>query len=287
VQNAELTRDGTKLAYLRGHPGAQRVALWTTDLANGQSRELARDDQRRDFPSWSRDGLHLAYRWVRLEGAAGETSLAVRRMDTNEEELIATPGSDSVVDPWDWSADGRLILASTVLRKTGSVSLGTWPLAAAPHAETAMRVLTEDKEYTLWQGKFSPDGRWISFIAIKTREPGTATIFVMPSGGGDRSTWRAVIGPHGWADKPRWSSDGKLLYFIQQQGSFFNVWAVRFDSAAGTPVGPPFQVTNYDSPRHQLSPDLGSADIGVSLDRLVLTIMEQSGSLWMLDNVDR
>jgi hypothetical protein len=30
-----------------------------------------------------------------------------------------------------------------------------------------------------------------------------------------------------------------------------------------------------------------SADIGVSARRLVLTMMEQTGSLWMLDNVDR
>ena len=93
-----------------------------------------------------------------------ENGIAVRRMDTNEEELIATPDPDSVVDPLDWSPDGRSILASTLLRKTGRVSLGVWPLAAAPHAETAVRVLAEDKEDAVWQGKFSPDGRWICFI---------------------------------------------------------------------------------------------------------------------------
>ncbi len=272
-----------------GNPGSEFVALWTTDLVTGESRELARDDQNRDFPAWSPDGSRLAYRWVRTRGPVPRRhfGLAVRRMDTNEEELIATPGPDSVVDPWDWSPDGRLILASTVLRKTGSVSLGLWPLAAAPHAETAVQVLTEHKDYAVWQGRFSPNGRWICFQATNAREPGTSTVFVMPSGGGDRSTWTAVTGLHGWADKPRWSPDGKFLYFIQQQGSFFNVWAAPFDDAAGKPIGTPFQVTRYDSPRHQLSPELGIADIGVSARRLVLTMTEQTGNIWMLDNVDR
>jgi Tol biopolymer transport system component len=259
------------------------VALWTTDLATGKSRVLAQDDQHRDLPAWSPDGSRLAYRWFGHEGG----DIAVRRMDTNEEELIATPDPDRVVDPWDWSKDGRSILASTFLRKTKRVSLGLWPLAAAPHAETAVRVLAEEKDDAVWQGRFSPDGRWICFTSTDTREPGTSTIFVMPSGGGDRSTWMAVTGPHGWADKPRWSADGKLLYFIQQQSSFFNVWAAPFNGAAGKRIGTPFQVTHYDSPRHQLSPVFESADIGVSARRLVLTMMEQTGSLWMLDNVDR
>ena len=45
VGTSDLTRDGTKLAYLLFFPGSDRVALWTTDLLTHQRRELARDDQ--------------------------------------------------------------------------------------------------------------------------------------------------------------------------------------------------------------------------------------------------
>jgi serine/threonine protein kinase len=285
---SDLTRDGTKLAYALAYAGTDRTKLGTTDLMTRQSKALTSDDQRREFPQWSPDGIRLAYRWVRtMSEGPSESGLAVRRTDTNEEELISTPRTDTFVTPWDWSPDGqRILVSSGPLPFSGKASLGLWPLAAAPHAETAVTVLAADDNYALWQAKFSPDRRWICFAGVDTRESGSSTIFVMPSAGTDRSHWTALTGGHGWADKPRWSPDGKVVYFIQAD-SFLNVWAVRFDGVAGTPLGTPFQVTRYDSPRHQLSPRFGAAEIGVSAERLILTIMEQTGNIWTMDNVDK
>ena len=282
---SDLSRDGSKLVYVLGRQGSERTDLWMTDLATSASRELASDDQQREFPQWSQDGKHLAYRWERAREGASEMGLAVRRTDTNEEELISTPRTDAFVTTWDWSPDGQSILVSSgPVPFVGKASLGLWPVAAAPHAETAVKVLAADDNYAIWQGRFSPDGRWICFSAFDRRAPGTASVFVIPSGGADRSHWIAVTGLNGWADKPRWSRDGKLIYFVQAD-SFFNVWAVRFDGAAGTPAGVPFLVTRYDSPRHQLSPRFGAAEIGVSVHRLMLTIAEQTGNIWTLDSV--
>jgi Tol biopolymer transport system component len=109
-------------------------------------------------------------------------------------------------------------------------------------------------------------------------------MFVIPSAGADRRHWMALTSLNGWADKPRWSRDGKLIYFVRAD-SFLNVWAVRFDGGPGTAVGEPFQVTRYDSPRHKLSPRF-EAEIGVSAHRLILTIMEQTGNIWTLHNVN-
>lgn len=109
----------------------------------------------------------------------------------------------------------------------------------------------------------------------------------MPSAGADRGGWTAITGADDWADKVRWSPDGTLIYFVLRQNSFFNLWAVRFDSTQGKAIGAPFQVTRFDSSRRQISPTYGPAEVGVSAKRLILTIMEQTGSIWMLGNVDR
>jgi serine/threonine protein kinase len=285
---SDLSRDGTKLAYTLARSGTGRTTLWTTDLATRQSRALASDDQGREFPQWSPDGTRLAYRWVRkVSEGPHESGLAVRRADTGEEELISTPRTDAFVTPWDWSPDGEQVLASSgSLPFSGKASLGLWPLSAAPHAETAVKVLAADDNYAIWQARFSPDRRWICFAAVDARQPGVDTIFVMPSSGADRSHWTALTSGRDWADKPRWSPDGKLVYFVRAD-SFLNVWAVRFDGVAGTPVGAPFQVTRYDSPRHQLSPRFGAAEIGVATRRLILTMMEQTGNIWTVDDVDK
>jgi Tol biopolymer transport system component len=215
-----------------------------------------------------------------------EVALAIWRTDINEEELISTPRTDRMIDPSDWSPDGQRVLAAWV-DPSGAGSLGLWPLSAAPHAETAMKVLAQAPNYALYEAKYSPDGRWISFNAVNLREPGASTIFVMPSEGAERSGWIALTGERQWADKPRWSPDGSLVYFVKQD-AFFNLWAERFDGVAGKPVGQPFQVTRFDNPRRQLSPNfVAGAGIGVSADRLVLTVMEQTGNVWMLDGVDK
>jgi Tol biopolymer transport system component len=261
--------------------------LWTVNLSTSQGEQLTRDDQFRVDPAWSHDGSRLAYMWRRAtqQGEQDEVALAIWRTDINAEELISTPRIDSMVDPSDWAPDGQRVLASWV-GPSGQASLGLWPVSAAPHAETAVKMLAEIANYALYEGKYSPDGRWIAFNAINLREPGSSTIFVMPSQGGDRSSWVALTGPRDWTDKPRWSPDGSLVYFIKQS-AFFNVWAARFDGVAGKPVGQPFQVTRFDSPRRHLSSNfVAGGAIGVSAHRLVLTIMEQTGNIWMLDGVE-
>ena len=58
--------------------------------------------------------------------------------------------------------------------------------------------------------------------------------------------------PQAWADKPRWSADGKFIYVWRRNGSLIHVWAVPFDEARDIPNGGPFQVTHFDSPSHRI-----------------------------------
>ena len=91
-----------------------------------------------------------------------------------------------------------------------------------------------------------------------------------------------------WADKPHWSPDDKAIYFVSNyRSAFFNVWGIRFDTGAGKPIGQPFQVTSFASPGKMLSSLMVEMNISLSKDRLVVPITEVTGSIWMLENVDR
>ena len=104
----------------------------------------------------------------------------------------------------------------------------------------------------------------------------------MPAAGGP---WiRITEGKH-WDDKPRWSPDGKTIYFVSGRGGFFNVWGIRFDATNGKPVGEPFRVTAFETPALMLPEQIETVELSVTQDRMALTMEERSGSIWVLDNV--
>jgi hypothetical protein len=50
-------------------------------------------------------------------------------------------------------------------------------------------------------------------------------------------------------------------------------------------VGDPFRVTAFDRPSLELP--FASADLSLTQNRLMITVAQVSGSIWVLDNVDR
>ena len=72
-----------------------------------------------------------------------------------------------------------------------------------------------------------------------------STLYVMPAAGGP---WTRITDGKHWDDKPRWSPDGKTIYFVSGRSGFFNVWGIRFDSTKGKPVGEAFRVTAFENP---------------------------------------
>jgi eukaryotic-like serine/threonine-protein kinase len=284
--SAALSPDGRHLAYSIAGVGTGKWELWTTDLSTKYKRLLARDDHARADPKWSRDGRRLVYGWIRLKGGNFfQSSLAVRETSAADETLLSTP-AEHIVQPNEWSPDGTSILVSW-LRPGRHSLLALWPVAAAPRADAAASIVTEDPQGGVWQGRYSPNGRWISFVMNPS---GRLFVCVIPRAAGrvGRDAWRCLTDPRGWTDKPRWSSDGKLLYVWRRDGSLFNVWALPFDDARGTTTGSPFQVTRFDNPAHRIwADDIGAAEPSLSHNRMTLPIADATGGIWLLENVDK
>jgi Tol biopolymer transport system component/DNA-binding winged helix-turn-helix (wHTH) protein len=292
----DVAPDGHRIAYTLTGVGTGILELWTKDLVSGEKRRLARDTIDRNNPKWAPDGSRLAYHWHRRNGTTDECAIAVGPATGGDERLLSAP-LPRIAAPYGWSADGKSLLVGTNVSSTGSVDLsGTapvavtqWSLAAAPDADKAARVVASSPDFDLWQASFSPNGRWVVFAAVRRRVPdGTQALYVIPSKGGDAAHWKRLTDSNAWADKPRWSPDGKRLYFWLRQGSLYNVWGLRFDEAQGTAVGAPFQVTRFEGRARQiLSRDLSLSEQSVSRTRLLLPMTDTTGSIWMLDNVDK
>lgn len=276
----DMSADGTKLGF-----AAKRAGKWELrelSLDNGRETLLFADDTRRNFPRLSRDGNRLVYRrepW-------NARSLVLRSAGATDEQVLTSPGSD-VRGPCDWSADGESVLVAQNWGDLRRVAIGLLPISAAPSAETEVRVLVSDPDHNLWQGRYSPDERWLLFNAVSPTDAAVSTIGVALADGGGQAGWTRITKGQHFNDTARWAPDGKTIYFVSSRGGFLNVWGVRFDSDQGGPIGEPFQVTRFESPGQMLSPRTSRLEISLSEDRLVLPIMEVSGNIWMLENVDQ
>ena len=272
-----LSRDGKKLAFCSDRAG--KWELWEKSLPYGREAPILSDDYRRDFPQWSPDGTHLAYR--REKSLTGEAQIMIwSSKDRTEEPLTAPSHIDGGV--FDWSPDGNQLLITQV-NTHRRVEIWLLTVNAAPHAEASARKIIADPGYDFYQSHFSPDGQWIVFQAV-ANSPSAAesTLYVIPAAGGQ---WIRITDGHHWDDKPRWSPDGKAIYFVSGRGGFFNIWGIRFDSSRRKPMGEPFGVTAFGGPSLMIPDWIPQVELSLSQGKLVLSMAEVSGSIWLLDNV--
>ena len=163
--------------------------------------------------------------------------------------------------------------------------LAIWPIGPMM-ATRPERVILESSGVNFWQARYSPDNRWVSFVAQRMRNPGTVEIGIVAAGSNHATTWTRILEDHVWPDKPRWSPDGRTLYFLSRGADgYFNLWGVPIDPARGAQTGKPFQVTHFSSPDWHIDPNMGNAEIGVASGRLVLPMQNVKGSIWLLSGV--
>jgi Tol biopolymer transport system component/DNA-binding winged helix-turn-helix (wHTH) protein len=270
--------DGSKVAY--GAVRAGRNELWERSIAEGRERLLlASTDWRFTKPRWSPDGARLAFSRSARRGAA--EAVAVLNADGSGERVLTAPGRVEM-QASDWSNDGQTILGACRFSASDRYATCVVPLSAA--GDGGVRVLASDPKRNLFNQRFSPNQRWIAFLAHDLTYASTSTVYVIPVAGG---RWTAVTDGAWFDDKPRWGPDGRTLYFVSNRNGVANVWGRRFDEATGMPVGDPFPVTSFRSAQFELTPRTVQMDIAVTGTQLLLPMSEARSEIWMLDQADR
>jgi Tol biopolymer transport system component/DNA-binding winged helix-turn-helix (wHTH) protein len=274
-----LSRDGNKL-LISGSRGGKE-GIWEVSLPDSRETLLVMDADSRGFPQWSRDGERFAY----AKGApSGEGQFSIWSRRTGTEEPLTRYTKEQWGEVYDWSPDGESVLV-TRRNKLSKLELWSLPLAAAPDAAPAAHKVISDPDFDVFQGHYSPDGEWIAFIATALQAEGeTSTIFVTRTTGGP---WVRMTDSKHWDDKPRWSPDGKTLYYLSAREGFLNVWGIRVNSKTGGPSGSPFRVTAFNSPSLMVPNYIPPVEISISQNRLVVTAAQVSGHIWKMEDVNR
>jgi hypothetical protein len=95
------------------------------------------------------------------------------------------------------------------------------------------------------------------------------------------SEWFRITEECVMADKPRWSPDGSIIYYISARDGFVCLWAQRVDRLTKRPVEPPFPVRHFHAARlSMMNVGYGGLEISVGRDMIVLDLGELMGNLW-------
>ena len=185
---------------------------------------------------------------------------------------------DNCGGPYDWSPDSRKILSA--LTRPGSTRY--LRLFNLPSGE--WNVLVEHPKDLLAGARLSPDGQWVSFV--ETTAPTRRRVFVVPATGKTavpQNQWIPITDGQRLDREPRWSPDGKLLYFLSERDGFRCFWAQPLYPATKRPAGVPFAVQHFHRARFSIRyPDTGTVGLGIARDKIVFAMGETTGNIWMV-----
>ncbi len=192
VSDPSVSPDGTRLAVTIRRPDGRHV--WIKQLRPGGTLNKLTFDGSNGSPSWSRDGSSLAFVSVG-SGGIGDIFVVAADGSSSPHLLFRDP---SLIAAGALSPDGEWVVFDNYQqdilgRRVGGDSLST-PLVAGSTREYA--------------GSVSPDGRWLLYVSSRT---GRAEVFVSPFPG--TSAALAQVSTNGGGGRPRWSRNGKEIYY--------------------------------------------------------------------------
>lgn len=203
ISNPEISPDGQRIAFGRLF-GLDR-GIWLLDSSRGTVNRFTLEEGRYIFPIWSPDGTALVFGKTRDDGVSNLYHKTIQ--GGREDLLLESPTTNT---PCDWSRDGRFIL---YINRISASSRDLWalPLEGDRKPLPVMESRFDERE-----GQFAPDG---NFVAYESNETGRFEIYVQPfPGPGEKSAVSTQGGEH-----PRWSPDGRELFYIAPDGSLMTV----------------------------------------------------------------
>jgi Tol biopolymer transport system component len=265
-----VSRDGSRLAFLTNRAGSQDV--WVKDLKTNVESELTATREQKDSPILSPDGSQVAF----------------GHPPPNREAIFVVPFVGGKItrlcedcgEPRAWFPDGSGLLYQKLSDKGDSL-IGL----LSPSGRSTP--LLQSSESALFSPSVSQDGRWLALL-VRT-PPNDHRVSVVPLRNGvaaPKEEWIFVTEPGPWVNKPRWSPNGNLLYYVSDRDGFACIWARRLDPVTKKPAGEQQAVVHFHSGHNSLDTAYGM-ELSVADDKLVFNLGEGSGNIWLLPSANR
>jgi serine/threonine protein kinase/Tol biopolymer transport system component len=214
---------GSVIAYISPSDNPNRADIFTYDLATKTNTQITFSGNNAS-PIWSPDGSRILYTGADSAGL-GSGRLHIKAADNSgADELLegVPPGAT----PTAWPRDDLILYSVSTPTEQGRIMM----VAPKRDAKPQLYLATRDPEF---EAVLTPDGK---YAAYTSNEGGAFNVWMrdFPNPVGK---WKLSVA-HGGS--PRWSKDGKFLYYLQIAPPHDTLWRVQVDRtpsiALRTPV---------------------------------------------------
>ena len=216
---ATLSPDGRRLAYSYNRDDGR--GLWVLDIASGLTRQVSPKGDFAYGPAWLPDG-RLAYLIVQGGGASEPVVIDAVPGATPQPMLPRAGGEPFKGNQIEISPDGRHVLASHNPSDGREPGIYLFDLG---DGDSGRVFYASDRAEG--SAKFRPDGKWVAYT---TNGTGRSEIYLRPFIADNPES--APIHPvtRQGGDAPRWSPDGRTLYYQGVGADEGRVFAVTVET---------------------------------------------------------
>lgn len=233
-----VSLDGRYLSFVDWETGDLAIR----EIATGTNRRLtnkgswAQSPEFALFSKWSPDSRRIVYQWYNKDESFELRVFDIK--DPTPRVLYQPPKKDDYFQPFDWSPDGRSILAG-FYSGTDQADEMKGGLGLISVEEGSLRILkTQIGGHSgiprEWGFAFSPDGKYIAYDIQQKDKTERRDIFLLSA---DGNTETPLI-EHPASDTViAWTPDGEGLLFNSDRTGTPDMWFVRV--TGGKPQGDP------------------------------------------------
>jgi Tol biopolymer transport system component len=203
-ERAALSPDEGTVAVEVIDPHVETQDIWMVDAARGVMSRFTSGSSAERMPVWSPSGERLLFSSPR----DGQPPRLFEKMVNGLDEKLVL-ASDLILQPTDWSRDGRFIIYG---KRDSKTQWDIWIVPAGGNDGERTSSVYLQTPFNEHHGHLSADGRWMAYASD---ESGRWEVYVgaFPARGSRRQV------STGGGSEPRWRADGKELYYVTPDGT--------------------------------------------------------------------